>query len=360
MGYINSSNFYSPVLQKEYDKFQFGLNVANIQIIGGDIEQAEEKYYLNGGGNFVSNIVSFGNTFQGLEGGYKDSATTWASCNFSDEFTRYGPRVLNALTRSGTVATGTSIENHMLNTGDQCEILGASDANFNGFKTVTVTGAKTFTYTVANTGATNGFAAGVSVTPDWQGNGSAWYPLGNKFYRNVNGSRWVSDTIYNTDNLFLGSQTSISDNRGLVLAFGGSKIGFEHQTPTDNYFPEFFYNAAGVGVGNIACTSTATTYNVSSDKRLKTDLGVVTSTDVISRTVIHDFTWADNTQGRGVFAQEAFTVKPDAVCVGSDERNEQGFLIKPWGVDYSKYVPDLIVELQSLRKEFEEYKVLHP
>lgn len=360
LAYINASNFYSPILQKEFDKFSFGSIVANIQIIGGDIEQAAEKYYLNGNGNFVSNITSFGNTFQGLEGGYKDNATTWASCNFSDEYTRYGPRVLSALTRSGTVATGTSVKNHMLNSGDQCEISGAADANFNGFKIVTVTGAKTFTYTVANSGPTDGFAAGVSVTPDWQGNGGAWYPLGNKFYRNVSGSRWVSDNIYNTGNLFFGSQTALADNRAIVLAAGASKIGFEHQTPSDNYYPEFFYNAAGSSVGNISCTSTATAYNIASDERLKTDLGVVTSTDVIAKTVIHDFTWADNTKGRGVFAQEAYTVKPDAVHVGSDKRNEHGHLIQPWGVDYSKYVPDLIVDLQALRKEFEEYKALHP
>jgi hypothetical protein len=145
-----------------------------------------------------------------------------------------------------------------------------------------------------------------------------------------------------------------------VLAAGGSKIGFEHQTPSDNYYPAIFYNAAGTSVGNIACTSTATAYNIASDERLKTDLGVVTSTDVIAKTVIHDFTWADNTKSRGVFAQEAYLVKPDAVHVGSDERNEQGHLIQPWGVDYSKYVPDLIVELQSLRKEFEAYKASHP
>jgi len=361
MGYVNSTSFFEPILQKEYDKFSFGVGVSNITIIGGDIEQANEKYYLNGNGNFVSNITSLNNAFGGLQGGYKDSASTWASCNFFDQYTIYGPRYFSALTRSGTTATGTTTQNHMLTSGDSCQIVGASDANFNGFVTVTVTGVKTFTYTVANTGATNGYVSGSYVSPDWQGNGGKWYPLGTlSFYRNVSGSRWLTDNLYNSGNLYLGSESAISDNRGIVLAAGGSKVGFEYQTPTDAYYPAIFYNAAGTSVGNIVCSSVATTYNIASDQRLKTDLGVVTSTDVIAKTIIHDFTWFDNTKGRGVFAQEAHTVKPDAVFVGSDERNEQGHLIHPWAVDYSKYVPDLIVELQALRKEFEAYKASHP
>jgi hypothetical protein len=46
-------------------------------------------------------------------------------------------------------------------------------------------------------------------------------------------------------------------------------------------------------------------------------------------------------------AQEAITVAPFAVSVGTDERDESGRLVHPWGVDYSKYVPDLIVGWQQ-------------
>jgi len=360
LAYINSTNFFAPILQKEYDKFVMGIGTSFITIIGGDIEQAQEKYFLNGGGNFIANITTFNNTFGGFIGGFRDSATNWASCNFSDQYTLYGPRPITGVTRVTTVATATTSINHMLNVDDKVIISGFAEANFNGAKVVTSVGsAKTFTYNVSNTGAASETASAL-VTPDWQGNGGAWYPLGLNLFRNISGSRWVIDNIYNTGFLYLGSQTAISDNRGIVLAAGASKVGFEYQTPTDAYYPAIFYNAAGTSVGNIVCSSVATTYNIASDKRLKTDLGVVTSTDVIAKTVIHDFTWFDSTKGRGVFAQEAYTVKPDAVFVGSDERNEQGHLIHPWAVDYSKYVPDLIVELQALRKEFEAYKASHP
>jgi hypothetical protein len=121
-----------------------------------------------------------------------------------------------------------------------------------------------------------------------------------------------------------------------------------------------FLNSIGTIVGTVTSDGTTTAFNTSSDARLKTDKGVCQSTDVISKTVIHDFEWLNGTVDRGVFAQEAVLVKPSAVVKGSDETDIDGNLMNPWGVDYSKYVPDLIVELQALRKEFEEYKTTHP
>jgi hypothetical protein len=104
-------------------------------------------------------------------------------------------------------------------------------------------------------------------------------------------------------------------------------------------------------VGSVSFTSGGVLYNITSDKRLKNDLGIVTSTDVISNTVIHDFTWkSDGSQARGVFAQEAAKTLPSAVKVGDDGEEVKD----QWQVDYSKYVPDIIVELQALRARVAE------
>lgn len=362
MAYVNSTSFYNPIMQKEYDKFSLGVGTSNILIIGGDIEGANEKYYLNGGSGVVSNVVSIGNTFQGLQGGYKNPATTWSSCNFFDEYTNYGPRYFSALTRSGTTATGTTVENHMLNTGDICEIVGASDSNFNGFKTVTVTGAKTFTYTVANSGATNGYVAGSYVAPNWIQNGGSWYPLGSlQFWRNVTGSRWVSDNIYNTGTLYLGSQTSISDNRAVVLAGGTSKIGFEHQTPSDNYYPAIFYNAAGTSVGNISCTSTATAYNIASDYRLKENIQPMQNAlAVVAQLNPVTFKWKVNgSDGQGFIAHELQAVVPDCVTGLKDAVNDDGKPIYQ-GIDTSFLIATLTKAIQELKQEFDAYKASHP
>lgn len=113
-----------------------------------------------------------------------------------------------------------------------------------------------------------------------------------------------------------------------------------------------FQNSSGSYVGAIYSSGTATTYTSGSDQRLKNDLGVATDTSVIDNTIVRDFGWkADGSIDRGVFAQEAYLIKPTAVVKGqSEELNEDGTPVHPWGVDYSKYVPDLIVYCQQLSK----------
>jgi hypothetical protein len=121
-----------------------------------------------------------------------------------------------------------------------------------------------------------------------------------------------------------------------------------------------FTNSSNAQAGAIQHSgTTSVTYSTSSDARLKTDLGVSVSTDVIDNTIVHDYEWKEDKKiDRGVFAQEAFEVKPTAVAVGNDELTEDGNLAKPWGVDYSKYVPDLIVYAQQLKKQVQEQQAL--
>jgi hypothetical protein len=116
-----------------------------------------------------------------------------------------------------------------------------------------------------------------------------------------------------------------------------------------------FTNNAGATAGSIQHTATTTTnYNTASDARLKTDKGVATDTSVIDNTIIHDYEWKeDGRVDRGVFAQEAHLVKPSAIAVGDDQTNEDGVLLNPWCVDYSKFVPDLIVYCQQLKAKIE-------
>ena len=140
----------------------------------------------------------------------------------------------------------------------------------------------------------------------------------------------------------------------------GSGVGLAHitlspgimqlsNTGAANNTVAAFYNANG-NVGYIQTTASSTVYSTTSDARLKTDLGVMRTAaagDVLRQTVIHEFTWkVDGTAGRGVFAQEAVAIAPFAVTVGTDETDDDGRLLQPWGVDYARYVPDLIVGWQ--------------
>ena len=158
-------------------------------------------------------------------------------------------------------------------------------------------------------------------------------------------------TLDNSGNLLVGTTSlggvgfSLRDNAGKCL------IQQNTSTTAANTMTQFI-NPNGV-VGQIICTGSATAYNTSSDSRLKTLVGVATDTSIIDNIVINDFTWkADGTTDRGVFAQDAYRVKPSAISVGKDK--EDGSIEIPWGVDYSKFVPDLIVYCQQLKKQVTE------
>lgn len=100
-----------------------------------------------------------------------------------------------------------------------------------------------------------------------------------------------------------------------------------------------FQNGNG-SVGTITTNGTTTTYNTTSDERLKVDHGRAGDFSTLLAVDVRDFHWrADGTPDRGVFAQREIGRHPRAVTRGDDDA--------PWMVDYSKYVPDLIGLIQD-------------
>jgi hypothetical protein len=163
-------------------------------------------------------------------------------------------------------------------------------------------------------------------------------------------------TLDNSGNLLVACTTTLNvATSGNYISSGTSSyIGTGHASGTSSgaSYTAYYYNATYIG-GITQNGTTGVLYNVTSDQRLKTDLGQVTSTNVIDNTIIHDFVWkSDGTQSRGVFAQEAQKVIPQAVKVGDDGEEVEDV----WAVDYSKYVPDLIVYCQQLKAEIQSLK----
>jgi hypothetical protein len=98
-------------------------------------------------------------------------------------------------------------------------------------------------------------------------------------------------------------------------------------------------------VGDIATTGTATSYNTSSDQRLKENIADANDAgSKIDAIQVRQYDWkADGShQDYGMIAQELLEVAPEAVSVPEDSEEMMG-------VDYSKLVPMLIKEIQSLR-----------
>ena len=108
-------------------------------------------------------------------------------------------------------------------------------------------------------------------------------------------------------------------------------------------------NPANV-VGTITCTDTATAYNTSSDRRLKTNIAPADdAAAIIDAIEVVKYDWKSNgeTVPFGVVAQDLQKVVPLAVHTG--DASEDAPIEDVWSVDYSKLVPVMLKELQSLR-----------
>ena len=105
------------------------------------------------------------------------------------------------------------------------------------------------------------------------------------------------------------------------------------------------FRKAGAFVAGIDVTSTTVTYNTSSDQRLKENITDANDAgDKIDAIKVRQYDWKvdGSHQDYGMVAQELMTVAPEAVSVPEDPEQMMG-------VDYSKLVPMMLKEIQSLR-----------
>ena len=105
------------------------------------------------------------------------------------------------------------------------------------------------------------------------------------------------------------------------------------------------FGDTGAAVGRITTNGTTTSYITSSDARLKENIADAESaSELIDAIQVRSFDWkADGSHQRyGMVAQELLEVAPEAVSQGETEEDMMG-------VDYSKLVPMLVKEIQSLR-----------
>ena len=110
-----------------------------------------------------------------------------------------------------------------------------------------------------------------------------------------------------------------------------------------------FANPNG-NVGSIQVSGSATSYNTSSDYRLKQDIKDFNGLDLVSKLKAYDYEWkSDKTRSYGVIAHELQSVINYAVTGVKDGKDMQG-------VDYSKIVPVLIKAIQEQQLQIEQLK----
>lgn len=152
--------------------------------------------------------------------------------------------------------------------------------------------------------------------------------------------------IDSSGNLLVGT-TSGNFSAKMVVENTASYTFLSRRTGTGSEGHLVFQNANGA-VGTIFTNGSTTSYNTSSDERLKENIRDTTHTVDINDIQVREFDWkADGSHQRfGFIAQELETVYPEAVHSPEDADEMKS-------VDYSKLVPLLVKEIQTLKTRIE-------
>ena len=150
-----------------------------------------------------------------------------------------------------------------------------------------------------------------------------------------------------------GSYTALFNQTGGNASYPAVTI--QHNATSGTIYLEQFY-AGATNVGSITTNGTITSYNVSSDYRLKEDFKEFNGLNKVLAIKTYDYKWK-NSEDRmeGVIAHELAEVLPYAVINQKDGVKKDGTII-PQGVDYSKIVPVLVKAIQELKAEIDELK----
>ena len=262
-------------------------------------------------GSTYNNNVSLGSS--GLE--FKNLA-------LSGTVTATGIDVTGTVTTTGSVGIGTSTPASAL------ELSGAATANAR--------------LTLSQT------TAGLSSQIQQGSTGLAISAVGSQpILLNTNGAERMR--IDASGNILFGKSSDSLSGAGIVVEsssidYGRINLISELTSATSL---AFYYDdgAASTQIGSISQSSTITSYNTSSDQRLKENIADADDAgSKIDSIQVRKFDWKANGshQDYGMVAQELLEVAPEAVHQPQDPEEMMG-------VDYSKLVPVMLKEIQSLR-----------
>jgi hypothetical protein len=189
---------------------------------------------------------------------------------------------------------------------------------------------------------------GTSAIRVYRTNSGADYSTNMTFWTKGAGAGATSPTermrITSSGNLIVGT-TSSSFNERIASINSSSYTYGSYRSGTGSEGHIIFVNGNGA-VGSIFTNGSVTLFNTTSDQRLKENIqDADSSSSLIDALQVRKFDWKANGshQRYGFVAQELLTVAPEAV--NQPEDTEQMM-----AVDYSKLVPMLVKEIQSLRK----------
>jgi hypothetical protein len=282
-------------------------------------------------------------------------ATDYGSFNIasapSPTSTTFTPRL--TISRSGNVGIGTTSPNiynlsnaaHLTlstSTANYAVITAAGSAGNGGeidFGNQTIRHAAIASLNGSNLGFyTNGTNSGTGVTERMRLTPEGYLLVG-------------PDTIPGAGSTTIGS--SLGGAGFITAQRAAATVGFFGRNNDGELFA--FYRGA-TQVGNISVTSVLTTYNTTSDYRLKEDLQEFNGLEKVQAIKVYDYKWkSQESRMNGVLAHELAEVLPYAVQGEKDEQDEEGN-DKMQSVDYSKIVPILIKAIQEQQEQIDSLK----
>ena len=284
------------------------------------------------------------------------------------------PSIINATTTGGVVVSGDNSGSLQL-------------ASNNGTTAVTISTAQKVGIGTTPSGS---YILEVNGNPNFNSVGGVYLTCGTYdaiknpsgsvlAFGGVTASQWDTTALYTSGSEWM----RILSNGGILLgtttAEGATGISFSNASDSATYGKSmymnspyngtrnaitFAYNSSGVGA--IVTGTSSTSYNTSSDYRLKQDIAPMTGALAkVAQLKPVTYKWKlDGSDGQGFIAHELAEVVPDCVTGEKDavetytdgDGNEQT-RIKPQGVDTSFLVATLTAALQELNAKVEAQAV---
>ena len=211
-----------------------------------------------------------------------------------------------------------------------------------------------------------------SVGSTWMGSDSNGFHLGVGAYGTGNS---VSDpngiTITTDGKVLIGTTSSVWGSEALTvykttaegIAVTTNDVNHtailtkSYAASTSAHYVLYITKSNDANVGKITHNDTSTSYDTTSDYRLKEDLKDFSGLDTLSKIKMYDFKWKDyNQRQQGAIAHELEEIIPYAVTGEKDgTRIYKGKEIPEYqGVDYAKLVPMLVKSVQELEARVKE------
>ena len=292
--------------------------------------------------------LSYGKSASATEGFYQvyNHSTTSSSRYIAWQNNQVGPGSQSlVLTAAGNVGIGTSSPSQIL---DVRKATSNGDTQFNflnsqsslaGNTSVTSTIYLGFYDDGTGTANANKIISGKSGDYTSQANANSFLAFA------TTGANATTERmrITSAGELLINMTTTTTSGVGTMISQGSTFANLRLFGSGSHTFSQFLLS--GTVIGSITGSGSVTSYNISSDYRLKEDLKEIKGLEKISAIKVYNYKWKGfDSRMDGVLAHELQEILPYAVYGEKDGKEMQG-------VDYSKLVPVMLKAIQELSAE---------